>query len=69
MNSATIAAAPSAYSGWRAVARAAGFAENDVAPSVVFARYCSFSEWLAGVLVLVAARDFRDPAFAGQIAR
>jgi MacB-like periplasmic core domain len=43
-NSVTIAAAPSAYSDWRVVARAAGFAESGAAPSVVSARYCSFSE-------------------------
>ena len=69
MSSGTFGAAPSADAEWHAVARAVASAENDAAPSVVFACRCSFSEWLAGVLLLVAAPDFGDPALAGWIVR
>ena len=59
---AALGAAPPASAERHAFAQAVAFVERGAAPSAVFARRCSFSWWLAGVLFPAAAGVFGDPA-------
>src|ERR1039457_258854 len=65
---AALGAAPPASAEWHAFAQAVVFVERGAAPSAVFARRCSFSWWLVGVLFPAAAGVFGDPAPAWPLA-